>query len=190
MAGRVHKEGLRLARLLMVLSSLSPLFLLWALRGVQGIPDAWLWLACLALIILPNFALWFRIRIARARQDVRTLTVGRSEDHREHLLVYLFAVLLPLYDANLGRLRDSMAALVAVVFIIFLLWHLNLHYINIAFAALGYRVFTVEPPAHDATASARHSWVLLTPRTYLLAGDQVRAFRISDTVYIELREAQ
>jgi hypothetical protein len=30
---------------------------------------------------------------------------------------------------------------------VFLFWHLNLHYMNLLFAALGFRVFTVYPPA-------------------------------------------
>jgi hypothetical protein len=34
-----HREGLRAARLLMVLSSISPLFILWAIRGNSLIPD-------------------------------------------------------------------------------------------------------------------------------------------------------
>lgn len=36
MTGRptsTHREGLKAARLLMVLSSISPLFILWAIRG-------------------------------------------------------------------------------------------------------------------------------------------------------------
>ena len=34
-----HNEGLKTARLLMVLSSISPLFILWAIRGNSLIPD-------------------------------------------------------------------------------------------------------------------------------------------------------
>ena len=42
MSGRpttTHREGLKAARLLMVLSSISPLFILWAIRGNSLIPD-------------------------------------------------------------------------------------------------------------------------------------------------------
>jgi len=34
-----HNEGLRVARLLMVLSSISPLYILWAIRGNSLIID-------------------------------------------------------------------------------------------------------------------------------------------------------
>ena len=36
-----HHEGLKAARVLMVLSSISPLFILWAIRGNNLIPDRW-----------------------------------------------------------------------------------------------------------------------------------------------------
>ena len=40
-AANTHSEGLRAARLLMVLSSVSPLFILWAIRGNSLIPGSW-----------------------------------------------------------------------------------------------------------------------------------------------------
>jgi len=50
-------RGLPIARLLMVVSSLAPLFLLWALRGAPSIPDKY-WIAiCLGLAAFPNLAL-------------------------------------------------------------------------------------------------------------------------------------
>jgi hypothetical protein len=36
------REGLKVARLMMVLSSISPLFLLWAIRGSKLLPDRYL----------------------------------------------------------------------------------------------------------------------------------------------------
>ena len=36
-----HGEGLKAARLLMVLSSISPLFILWAIRGTTLVADRW-----------------------------------------------------------------------------------------------------------------------------------------------------
>lgn len=57
-------EGLSIARLLMVLSSISPLFILWAIRGanVKGLPE-WCFLAfCALMIVVPNGFLWWRVR--------------------------------------------------------------------------------------------------------------------------------
>ena len=183
MSNHTQAEGLKVARLLMVLSSLSPLFFLWAVRGVKDVPDGWLWTGCSSLILVPTLVLWLRLIITRRRKDLKTLTVGEADDHREHLLVYLFAMLIPLYDANLGSTRDTLATGLAFAFIVFLFWHLNLHYMNILFALFGYRVFTVYPGA--GKCGGQQSFVLLTCRGHLESGQEVRAYRISNTVFFE-----
>src|SRR5437773_9737215 len=111
------REGLGITRLLMVLSSMSPLFVLWAIRGNNLIPDRYSVSACVLLVIIPNAYLFFRIGTAVRRYDRRRLVIGISEDRREHLLVYLFAMLLPLYAAELHTVRDVIAVVVALAFV-------------------------------------------------------------------------
>src|SRR5438105_3425142 len=117
-------EGLKAARVLMVLSSISPLFILWALRGNKLVADSYLISFCVVMVIVPNAFLWLRMKTARRLHERRELTVGAAEDHREHVLVYLFAMLLPLYTAELGSWRDGAAVIAALSFIVFLFWHL------------------------------------------------------------------
>ncbi len=175
-------EGLPFVRLAMIVSSLSPLFVLWAVRGITPIPDAWLITFCVALIVLPNAVLLLRLWIARRRQDKKTIDIEFADDHRDHLLVYLFAMLIPLYQANVGSARESAATLVALLLVIFLFWHLNLHYMNVLFAVFGYRVYTVR----DAEGS--QLLVVLSKRTALPRGAKLHAYRLSNTVFIERRE--
>jgi len=180
-----HSEGLKVARLLMVLSSISPLFILWAIRGNSLIPDGWFIGFCAVMVIVPNAFLWLRIRTAMKQADKREIIVGTADDHRDHILVYLFAMLLPFYSEDLGTWRDLGATVAALAFIVFLFWHLNLHYMNLLFAALGFRVFTVYPPAdgNPLTGKTRHA--LITRRVSLASGDRIVAYRLSDTVYLE-----
>ena len=188
MANGRPREGLKVARFLMVLSSISPLFILWAIRGNRLVPDFYLLAFSAVMVIVPNAFLCLRIRTARKLQERRELTVGSAEDHRDHLLVYLFAMLLPFYAADLGTWRDMAAVLAALTFIVFLFWHLNLHYMNLLFAAMGYRVFTIQPPADGNPLSGRTSQVLITPRAAVPDGERVTAYRLSDTVYFEVDE--
>ena len=134
-------EGLKMARLLMVMSSISPLFILWAIRGNSLIPDHYFICFCALMVLLPNAFLWLRIRTAKRNNDRREVIVGTADDHRDHILVYLFALLLPFYSEDIGTLRDLAATIGALSFIVFLFWHLNLHYMNLVFAVLDYRVF-------------------------------------------------
>jgi len=182
---KTHSEGLKAARLLMVLSSVSPLFVLWAIRGNSLVSDLYFIGFCALMVLLPNAFLWLRIRTAKKQKDRRPITVGSAEDHRDHILVYLFAMLLPFYSEDLGSMRDLAATLAALAFIIFLFWHLNLHYMNLLFAVLRYRVFTVYPPAdgNPLTGKTRHA--LITRRVNLAPGEKLIAYRLSDTVYLE-----
>ncbi len=178
-------EGLKAARLLMVLSSISPLFILWAIGGNSLIPDRYFIAFCALMVVLPNIFLWLRIRTAKKQADKRELVVGTADDHRDHILVYLFAMLLPFCSEELGSWRFLGASFAALALIVFLFWHLNLHYMNLIFAALGYRVFTVYPPSDGNPLTGKTRQALITRRVSLASGEQLVAYRLSDTVYLE-----
>jgi hypothetical protein len=170
----------------MVLSSIAPLFVLWAIRGTRLIPDKWFIVSCAVVVIVPFIFLWVRIDTAVRQQDKRDLVVGSAEDHRDHFLVYLFAMLLPFYPVDLGKWRDFAATIAALTLIVFMFWHLNLHYMNILFAVRGYRAFTVYPPADGNNLSGRTGHVLITRRLVLSPGEHVMVYRLSDTVFLEV----
>jgi hypothetical protein len=184
---RKHSEGLKIARLLMVLSSFSPLFLLWAIRGNCLLPNTLFISLCAGLILLPNIFLLARIKIAKRNIDAREITVGSADDHRDHILVYLFAMLLPFYSEDIGSIRDFISTLTAISFIVFLFWHLNLHYMNFIFALFGYRVFTINPPKNDNLLTGKTCLVVITRRTSLSSGDKLIGCRLSNTVYMEVK---
>ena len=179
-------EGLSVFRIIMVLSSLAPLFVLWGLRGIDIIPDAWFIPACSTLVVLPTVLVQRRISRAIAKSDRRSLTVGTSEDSRKHLLVYLFATLLPFYRTAIDSHRDLAAMVVALLLVLFLFWHLKLHYINIVLAFKKYRAFTIHPPVDGSPFTGTSSLVLLTMRDHLPSGTDVVAYRVTDSVYLEL----
>jgi hypothetical protein len=183
MLGGVNR-GLPIARLLMVISSFAPLFVLWAIRGARPIPDSYWILACLVFALLPSLALIWRWRIALRNNDHRVIIVAAARDQSDHLLVYLFAMLLPLYTVNLEHGRELFAVAAAFTFIVFLFWHMNLHYMNVAFGMLGYRVYTVEIGRPDGEPGS--SIVLLSKKAKPPPiGASVNGLRISDTVFVE-----
>jgi hypothetical protein len=187
MPGGINR-GLPIARLLMVVSSLAPLFLLWAIRGAPPISDCYWVTGCLALAIVPNLALLWRWRSARRNNDHRVIVVASARNQSDHLLVYLFAMLLPLYSVNLGNDRELYAVAAAFAFIVFLFWHMNLHYMNIAFAALGYRVYTTEMKGRGGAGG--ETVILLSKQTSPPpAGTLIDGLRISDTVFVQKENA-
>ncbi len=178
-------DALKFARLLMVLSSLAPLFLLWAIRGNGALPDIWFVPGCVLLALLPNCFLLWRILSAQQNDDTRQLVVGASEDHRNHVLTYLFTILLPFYRQELDSARDLVAMIVALIIIVYLFWWFNLHYMNIVFVFWRYKVFTISSPQNKNPYTGREPLVLITRRSSVMPNDRILVYRMSDTVYLE-----
>lgn len=179
------REGLGLTRLMMVLSSFSPLFILWAIRGNSFFPTQWFIIGCAIMILIPNSFLSLRLRIAKKNHDKRSIKIGTADDHRDHILVYLFAMLLPFYSEDLDTPRNLIATIAALAFIVFLFWHLNLHYMNLAFALQGYRVFTAYPPPDENPLTGKDPVVVITRRVSFAPNAEISVYRLSDTVYLE-----
>lgn len=178
-------EGLRVMRLLMVISSLSPLFILWAVRGISLIPDKYFVIICMMFVICPYAALYIKIRIGKGNKEISSLHVGSTDNNHDHIFTYLFAMLFPFYREEIETFRDLAATLIALLFIIYLFFWLNLHYINILFALLGYRVFTIRPRKDGNKFSGKANSILITRRRFLIPNEEIRAYRLSNTVYME-----
>ena len=138
-------EGLPMVKFMMLLSSMAPLFLLVGIRGMDGIvSDIYLWIAVLLLLIVPFIVIKLRIYFSKKSNDVFLLSVSETKSNKEYLFTYLFTVLLPLYSVSINDNREFVAMIFAICFVIFVLWNLNLHFVNILFAIQGYRVYTIE----------------------------------------------
>jgi hypothetical protein len=176
--------GLRFVRIAMVLSSLGPLFLLWAVRGSELVPDRILIPVAVLAIALPHLVLVLRMYVVKRRADRYELHVESAEDHRHDVLVYLFTILLPFYAIDTTSWRDVVALLSAVGFIAVLFLHLNLNYMNILFALTGYKIFTVQASRSNERPSNVRTRVLISRRE-TLETERIVAFRLSDTVFWE-----
>ena len=185
---RRRREGLGVMRLLLVLSSFAPLFILWAIKGMSLIPDVYFITSCVLLSLFPSVFLWLRICRARKQRDERELVLGVVDDRRQALLGYLFAMLLPFYRQDIAAWREFAAIFVALVFIIFLFWHLNLQYLNLIFAVFRYRIYSVAGPEDGHVRHDGGMWTLLTHRTSLVPGDRIVVRRITDTMYLDVEQ--
>ncbi len=198
-------ESLKLTRLMMVLSGFNILFLLWAITGAEVLKEyKWVFtckgaekivtpylsfqIICFLMIIIPWGLLRRREKTARKNKDIRKLTIIKAQDHREHLLVYLLAVLLPLWASNMAEIRTFISTIIALLFIVFVFYNLRLHYINIIYAIRGYKIYTIFPADSDNAFSGKTSFVLITPRDYIDKIEDLKCYRISDTVYMESKE--
>lgn len=181
---RRYKESLPLIRLFMVLSSLTPLFVMWAIQGIKCIDDKYFIPFCSLMVVIPNLVLVLRIRSVKKNNDTKTISIGKYEDHRDHILIYLFAMLLPFYALKADTMREVVLTLVALVFLVFLFWHVNFHYMNIIFAIAGFRIYTIYSRDNNPL-SGKGCTVLITRRMVLRDNTEIIAYRLSDSVYYD-----
>ncbi len=174
-------EGLPLVKFMMLLSSMAPLFILVCIRGMDGVVDEiYLLIAVLLLLLIPFLVIKLRIQFARKSNDVFFLDVSETKNNKEYLFTYLFTVLLPLYSVSINNMREFIAMVFAICFVIFVLWNMNLHFVNILFAFQGYRVFTIV---------SFDSAILLTTRTNIPKDvKELKVHRLSNSVFIELNK--
>ena len=189
-------KGLVTYRLMMIIGSFAPLFILLIIKGSPTITDKNLQTVSLvpeniyswtlaALAIIPTLAICLRIRHSLKAKDSRTITAGEVTDSREQLLIYLLPLILPLYQNSYSSMRDVWAVLALMLFIIYILYHLDLHYMNLIFAFFGYRVYTVRAEDSKNPANSQCPFVILSRRHNIPSGVELSLHRISDTVYIE-----
>lgn len=165
---------------------MSPLFILWAIRGTDLIAERDFRVICIALFTIPNLYLGILIKRAMDRKIQRTIMVGEANDHRQDLISYLFAMLLPFYTVDLSS-WSSLAATLAAVFIVFVLFmSLNLHYMNFFVALFGYHCFQVYSPENEHETSSAVSFMVITKRSRLRSGSRLTAYRISPSVLLEV----
>ena len=182
---RRHHEGFNVGRLLLVLSSISPLFILWAIKGTSFVPDQYLIPFCAAMVVLPSMFLYWRMQRARIKRDEREIVIGEVHDYRYHILTYIFTMLLPFYRQDIVSTRELLAVCAALIFIIVLFWKLNLHYINLIFIVRGYQILMVNSQNDENPYSGRENFMLITPRRNVQPGQRIMTYRVSDTVYLE-----
>lgn len=181
-----QKEGLPFVKFMMLLSSMTPLFILVGIRGIQikngeelliAPMHTWIIIGC--LIIIPYLAIKLRIYFSKKSNDIYLLNVYEATLNKEYLFTYLFTVLLPLYSVSISSLNEFYAVICAIVFVLFILWNMNMHFINIFFAFGGYRVFTLPNQNGAVLLSIRQC----IPNNF----ETIKVHRISNSVFIELK---
>jgi hypothetical protein len=182
-------EGLELTRFILVWSSLSPVFVLWAVRGVDAIHDLYWIPICVFLFLFPTLILRWILRGARKAENTKTIHISSAKDQREHLLTYLFAMLIPMFDANTDGMRDLTAVSLALIFVMFLFWHMRLHYMNLLFALCGYRIFTVEvkigTTEKDRTSDRFVTYAVISRRHFIPDEDDLTGYRLGGRVLFD-----
>lgn len=183
-----YGEGSLWKRLLLVLSSMSPLFVLWAIRGTEMMPERHFWALCAFLFVAPNAWLFMLITRAKSKKVQRTIVVGEADDRRQDIISYLFAMLLPFYTVDLSDGRNVIATVLAFLIVVILFVSLNLHYMNVLAALLGYHCLQVSTSENGDRMSSAPTFMVVTKKARLRSGSRFTGYIISPTLLLEVQE--
>lgn len=179
---KLVKEDLTVFRGMLILASMSPVFLVWAILGMDKIPDRYFISACLLLVFVPHFFLLDRIRIALKNKTEKRITIETAKDSKENLLTYFFPLVLPLMAVSFSTWRGFSATIFLFLLMAFASWHLRVFYINIFFAVFGYRIFKITQSPSKLTNSSDDR-ILITKHQKLVKGESVIAVNLGGNVY-------
>jgi uncharacterized membrane protein len=176
------RNDLTLFRGMMILASLSPVFLVWAIVGMEKIPDQIFIPVCILMVLVPHYLILRRIRVSLKTGSQKEITIETAKDAREHLLTYFMPLALPVMAVSFSTWRGFSATLFLFAIMAFASWHLRVFYVNVFFALFGYRIFKIAQPPH-ANSHSIDERILIAKRTHLDKGVKVMAVNLGGNVY-------
>lgn len=164
---------------MLVLASMSPVFLVWGILGMDKIPDLYFGGFCLLMILVPHFFLLRRINVSKRNSAYKQIRIKSGKDSKEQLLTYFLPLILPLMGATFDSWRGFSATLVLFSIMAFASWHLGIFYINIFFALFGFRIFTIIQVNSDQET------VLISRREQISPDDTLNVLRLTNRVFYD-----
>lgn len=178
-------EALEIFRLIMVFGGFAPLFVLWSIEGTVLFPDKIFCAVMAFFAIVPNIIIYLRIMIAKKNHDESTIDYTEVARKNENIIVYLLAILIPIFGVNIVSLRDFIAVIAAVVFVMLVFWKSDLQYINIIFTLFGYNIIQTTIERTDRFGITGDADVILFTRKKRMIKGKIPCYRLTDYVYIE-----
>lgn len=177
----MRENGLKFLRFLLLISSVSPVFALLAIRGSE-FDSEWyntiysmvLW----GMVVISFLPLFIRCKIAKDEKVVLNIS--------EHVLpctdeysTYILSIALPLCQNNLESINQLPYFIAMIVFVLVVFYIFNLYYLNLFFYLLGYKLYKI-------TSEKTHSFVVITKKDIQeIINKKVVAIRLTNSLFWE-----
>ena len=165
---------------MLVIASLSPVFIIWAILGNEKIPDIYFIPTCLLFVLIPHFVILSRIRVAKKEKNFSTIKIHSAKDCKEQLLTYFLPLILPLMAVSFQSWRVFAATMVILAIMAFASWHLGIFYLNLFFALFGYRIYQIN---NNECQSSNQ--VLISKRSCIHSGKTIKALQLGSNIFYE-----
>ena len=170
----------RIAKLLLVASSLAPVLAAFAVREIangKSVGSAWpLLVATVALPVICFLVIYY----AKANLEQQSIHVKKSKSTDKEVLAYLIAYLLPLLATDVVDYRDSATTTAFIFGMIFLaMFHSNAFHFNPLLGLVGFHFYEV-------VCDDGMTYLLVTNRTIRKQSGESTVVQLSDYIFFEL----
>jgi hypothetical protein len=173
------------SRALMALSTISPALILVGLKqqtcwhGIFDYTVFWsqLFWGGVAAQLFPIILFWS----ARRNRVEKALTSSDLEKQEDNVFVYMLAIVLPLWDANVSTFGEKASAVLASSIGWFLVAACKLHHCNLLLRILGYNFYRFTPHTTASQHGASSALYISKKPIHHLTGD-LTAVRVDDSL--------
>jgi len=166
-------------RLILFLSSYSPLFLIIAIRGWH---DNWHLAVALSCVAIASVIVLFLFLHTVHNLAADKVAISSVASRDGAAMSYIVTYLLPFLAVNLNDIADITSLGIVLVVIGLLYINSNLIYTNPVLNIAGYHIFEIKDDEGKTIA-------LISARSYVEAGSQISAVSVGDYVLLETRHA-
>jgi len=164
-----------LTRLILFLSSYSPLFLIIAMRGWEKSRVVAIAITCIA--VLSVMVLFIFLRLV-GRLSPEKILVESVDSRDGDAMSYIVTYLLPFLAVNLNDVMDAGSLGIVLTVIAVLYVNSNMIYTNPVLNLAGFHIFEI----HDAEGKTS---ALISKRAYLRTGIEIQGVSVGDYVLLE-----
>ena len=160
-------------------NSIQPVFFLF-----PSVTELIVFLALVAIIILPNVVLWIIISETRKTNNPLPVKISQIKEMNHIYIGYLMSYVIPFLSFNFTDLFDIAAIFLLLALVCFIYINSNLLYVNVMLSIFRYNLFKI-------TDSEDNEYRLITKNKNLVRNDDLRIASISDSsekFYLEIED--
>lgn len=177
----MKENGLNFFRFLLLISSVSPVFALLAIKGSNFVIEGYN--VAYSLIMWSIFIISFLpllIRYEIAKNEKIKLTINKNVTPCiEEYSTYILSIALPLCQNDLVSEENFPFFIAMIIFVLIVFYVFNLYYLNIFFYILGYNLYKIVP-------NRSHSYVIISKKEIQeIQSKDIIAIRLTNSLFWE-----
>lgn len=177
----MRENGLKFFRFLLLISSISPVFALLAVKGANFVVEKYnvaynliMW----TIFVVSFLPLLVRCKIAKNERVKLTINKNVTPCIEEHS-TYILSIALPLCQNDLISEENFPFFIAMIIFVLIVFYVFNLYYLNIFFYLLGYKLYKVIP-------NCSHSYVIISRKEIQeIQSKEIMAVRLTNSLFWE-----